>query len=121
MAEGPTTNVGKCSLGMDANVAALLSYTLGLVTGLVFFLLEKDSKFVKFHAMQSIGASIAWCILSVVLGFVPVIGWGLLPFANLAGIAIWVVCMVKAYQGQTFKLPVIGEIAAQQSGGAPPS
>ncbi|HVF55537.1 MAG TPA: DUF4870 domain-containing protein [Pyrinomonadaceae bacterium] len=113
---------GKSSTGLDANVAALLSYILTWVTGLVFFLIEKDSRFVRFHAMQSIllGASyivifVVFTIIQTMIAFVSgvlaaIFGliWLLLMLAFLA---VWVMCLIKAYQGQTFKLPVIGNMA----------
>lgn len=108
---------GKSSTGLQANVAALLAYTLGLVTGLVFFLIEKDSRFVKFHAMQSIALSLVLFIASLILGFVPYIGIAAGALLNLAGLIIWVICMVKAYQGDWFKLPVLGDFAEKQAGG----
>jgi uncharacterized membrane protein len=109
------STVGKSSLGMDENLAAVLSYILGIITGILFFVMEKDSKFVKFHAMQSILFWVVMFVLSIVSGFVPVIGWifgvTILP---LASIVLWILLMYKAYQNEMFKLPVIGDIAEQQ-------
>ena len=100
-------DVGKSSLGMDANVAAALSYVLGWITGLIFFVIEKESKYVKFHAMQSIIFSVAWTILSILL-VVTVVG----PmFLGIVGLVVWVICIIKAYSGEMFKLPVIGDMA----------
>ena len=110
MAEG--SDLGKSSTGLDANVAGMLAYIGSLVTGIVFFLIEKDNKFVKFHAMQSILLSAALFVLLVVLVVVPV----LIPLVNLAGLVLWILCMVQAFQGKWFKLPVIGDIAAKQAG-----
>jgi uncharacterized membrane protein len=110
------TEVGKSSTGMQANFAALLAYVFGLVTGLVFFLVEKESKFVKFHAMQSICFSIAFFVAGVVLAFIPIIGWAIGILLNLGGIVLWIVCMVQAYQGKWFRLPVVGDFAAKQVG-----
>ena len=112
-------DVGKSSTGMQANVAALLAYVLGLVTGLVFFLIEKDSAFVKFHAMQSIAFSVVMFITGFILAFIPFIGMVGGAVLNLAGLVVWIVLMVKAYQGERFKLPVLGDFAEQQSGGPP--
>ncbi len=89
---------------------------VGLVTGLIFFLIEKESKFVKFHAMQSICASVAFFVIGMVLAFIPVIGVFSGMLLNLGGLALWILCMVKAYQGEQFRLPVIGDIAAKQAG-----
>lgn len=100
--------MAKSSTGLEDNIAALLSYVLTWITGLIFFLIEKDSKFVKFHAMQSIITFVAVFILS----------W--IPFLNiLVGIlalVLWILLMIKAYQGEKFKLPVIGDLAEKWSG-----
>ena len=109
-------DIGKSSTGMQANFAALLSYVFGLVTGLVFFLVEKESKFVKFHAMQSICFSLALFVLSFVLVFIPIIGWIALPLVQLGGLILWIVFMIQAYQGKWFRAPVIGDFAAKQVG-----
>ncbi len=111
---------GKSSTGLDANLVGLLAYTLGVITGLAFFLIEKESKFVKFHAMQAILFSVAMFILSTVLAFIPVIGWALIPLVQLAALVVWIIAMVKAYKGEWFQLPVIGKIAAKQVGGIEP-
>lgn len=97
--------------GLPKNTAAALSYVLGWLTGIVFLLIEKDP-FVRFHAMQSI---ITFGILTV-LSFVPVIGWVLSPFLMIIGFVLWLVLIFKAYQGEEFKLPVIGEFAKKQLG-----
>jgi len=112
----------KTSTGLDANVAALLAYVLTWVTGLVFFLIEKENRFVRFHAMQAIlfgaGLTVISIVLSVVLGVITYISWILGMLASLAWLVFsvvfligWVMCMVKAYQGKMFKLPVIGDMA----------
>ena len=108
---------GKSSTGMQANVAALLAYVLGLVTGLVFFLIEKESTFVKFHAMQSIAFSVVMFVAGFILAFIPFIGAVGIALLNLAGLVVWVLLMIKAYQGERFKLPVLGDFAEQQTGG----
>ena len=110
-------DLGKSSTGMEPNLAGLLAYVLGVVSGLVFFLIEKENTFVKFHAMQAILLSLTLFVLGFVLMFIPAFGWILGVLINLGGLALWIVCMIKAYQGEWFKLPVIGDIAAQQVGG----
>ncbi len=107
--------MAKSSTGMEENVAALLSYVLGWVTGLIFFLIEKDSKFVKFHAMQSIITFGAINILVIILGPIPFLGWAIAWVLWVLAIVLWIVLMVKAYQGAKFKLPVIGELAEKWS------
>ena len=97
--------------GLPRNTAAALSYVLGWLTGIVFLLIEKDP-FVRFHAMQSI---VTFGLLTV-LSFVPVIGWLLSPLLMIVGFILWLVLIFKAYQGEEFKLPWIGEFAQKQAG-----
>lgn len=104
---------------MDENVAALVSYILGWVTGLIFLLIDKRP-FVKFHAAQSIAFNIAifplWIalwIVELVLAHIPIIGFlGLImfPIFGLLIFAVWVFLMYKAYSHEMFKLPIIGNI-----------
>ena len=107
----------KTSLGLDENVEALLSYVLGWITGIVFLVIEKDSKFVKFHAMQSTITFLGFMVISLILGglsHIPFIG---ILFAVINWIVIiiaiitWIICMVKAYQGERYKLPTVGDMA----------
>ena len=101
----------KTSTGMNQNVAGMLCYLAGWITGLIFFLIEKDNKFVRFHAMQSIITFGAFTVLFMILGFIPFIGWMLFPILGIAQVVLWILLMVKAYQGEHFKLPVIGDMA----------
>lgn len=110
----PSTNEhAKTSSGLEENIAALISYVGGFVTGLIFFFLEKDNKYVRFHALQSIFLTVTWIVIKFVLGFVPFIGWLLVFLLNGLVLAVWIVCMVKAYQKQPIKIPVIGDFADQ--------
>ena len=122
-----TKDLGKTSTGIQANVAGLLCYLLGWITGLIFFLIEKENKFVRFHALQSIITFGGWFILSLAIGmFMGILGaiglGALVPvfiFINgllgLAGLILWILLMIKAYQGEKFKLPVIGDIAEKNA------
>ena len=110
-----TKDLGKSSLGLDANVAACLSYVFGLITGIIFYVLEKENKFVKFHAMQSIVVFGAVFVLGIILPFIPVIGLILLPIVYIGSIVLWILLMVKAYQGESFKLPIAGDMAEKNS------
>lgn len=102
------------STGIDARMAAALSYLLWFVSGIVFLVLEKDSKFVKFHAMQSVLLFLPLSVLQMVLWAIPLLGWLLGFFLWIGSLAIWLVLMFKAYQGEKFKLPFVGDIAEQQ-------
>ncbi|MCA9407270.1 MAG: DUF4870 domain-containing protein [Candidatus Omnitrophica bacterium] len=111
----PEEKLGKTSIGMQPNVAALLSYLLGFITGIIFYVIEKDNKFVRFHAMQSIVVFGFFMALQIILGFIPIIGWTLMAFIPLIVLILWIILMVKAYQGEKFKLPIAGDIAEQNS------
>ena len=130
----PPVQIAKSSTGLDENVAALLSYVMTWVSGLIFFFIEKDRRLVRFHAMQAIllggtaivlgiGLWIAWVILLIivaqisdVLTMLLNVVFGLLLFVFYIGLFIaWILSMVKAYQGQYFKLPVFGNFAEKFS------
>lgn len=95
--------------GLPKNTAAALSYVLGWLTGIVFLLIEKEP-FVRFHAMQSV---ITFGALTIIV-ILPVIGWVLSPLVMILGFVLWLVLIYKAYQGEEFKLPVIGNFAKKQ-------
>ncbi|MGG1685760.1 DUF4870 domain-containing protein [Pseudalkalibacillus sp. NRS-1564] len=105
----------KTSSGMEENVAGLLTYVLGFVTGIIFLLIEKENKFVRFHAMQSIVVFGTLFVASLVMNVIPIIGSlvSLLILPPLS-LIVWIVLMVKAYQGQMYKLPIGGEFAEKQ-------
>lgn len=112
----------KTSLGMDENIEGALCYLLGFVTGIVFLLLEKDNKFVKFHAVQSIAISLLLFVIGMIISAFVMISFstmwlfgGLYSLLSLIELVLWLVLMIKAYQGEKFKLPVVGEIAEKQS------
>lgn len=105
MAEGK--DLGKTSIGMDANLAAAISYVFGWLSGLIFFIVEKENTFVRFHAMQSILFSVVWTVLVVLLA-ITVVGPALV---SLLFFVFWIILMVKAFSGEEFKLPVIGDMA----------
>jgi len=130
MQNPPPAVAGKSSTGLDENIAALLTYVFGWVSGLIFFLIEKDSKLVRFHAMQSILLNVfvavlcfaGWIvtivlvliasqlpnILGTLVGLLATLVWVILG----AGLLIaWILCLVRAYQSKFFKLPVIGNLA----------
>jgi uncharacterized membrane protein len=105
----------KSSTGMDENVASLLTYVLGLVTGIIFLVIEKDSKLVRFHAFQSILISAVFIILNMVLGFIPIIGWLISLLLSPVAFILWLVLLYQAFLGKWFKLPIIGDYAEEQS------
>lgn len=106
---------GKTSTGMEQNLAGLLCYVLGLVTGIIFLLLEKDNKFVRFHAIQSILVFGAFTVLEIIFGFIPAVGWILNALLGILAFILWIVLMVQSYQGKMYKLPRAGDIAERNS------
>ena len=106
---------GKTSTGIQQNTAGLLCYALWWITGIVFLILEKENQFVRFHAAQSILAFGGISVLQIILAFIPVVGWILAYIVWLLSVILWIYCMLKAYQGQRFKLPVVGDIAENLS------
>lgn len=105
----------KTSTGLDANLAAALSYLVGFVTGLVFLFAEKENRFVRFHAMQSTLLFVGLIVIDIVLQMVPLLGFLVVLFIVLPGsFVLWLVLMFKAYQGEDFKLPLVGKMAADR-------
>lgn len=115
MAEGEKPDLGVTDTGIKANVEALLAYLLGFVTGLIFLLIEKKNKFVRFHAMQSIIVFGAIFVAQWIISLLPYLGVLLSGLLSLLGVVLWVVLMVKAYQGEMFKLPWAGNVAEKNS------
>jgi uncharacterized membrane protein len=105
----------KTSTGLQENVAALLCYVALWATGLIFILLETENKFVRFHAMQSILVFGSLSVISIILTPLGAIGYGVAVAAGLLALVLWIVLMVKAYQGEKYMLPVVGELAEKWS------
>jgi uncharacterized membrane protein len=114
----------KTATGLEENVAGLLCYVLGWITGIVFLLLEPNNKFVRFHAIQSIivfGAlSVASIVISAVFFWISPLMTGLNAVIGLLGLALWIVLMVKAYQGTKFKIIWAGDVAEKAAEGQQP-
>ena len=108
--------MAKTSTGLEENIAGLLCYVLGWITGLVFFLIEKENKAVRFHAMQSIVVFGAITVVSIIVSWIPFIGYILGILLSILALILWILLMVKAYQGEKYKVPVAGNIAEKQAG-----
>ena len=104
----------KTDMGLEPNIAGLLCYILGWVTGIIFLILEKQNEFVRFHAMQSIVVFGAITILELIFGWIPIIGWIFDWIIGVIAFILWIVLMFKAYQGQRYKLPWAGNFAEKQ-------
>ncbi len=108
-------NLGETSIGMQPNLAGLLCYFFGFITGLVFYFVEKKNKFVRFHAMQSIVVFGSFFVANLVLLVLPVLGVIIGGLLSLLSLVLWILLMIKAYQGEMFKLPIAGDIAEKNS------
>ncbi|MGH9902410.1 MAG: DUF4870 domain-containing protein [Pyrinomonadaceae bacterium] len=126
----PGNQYGGSTSGMQPNLAALLSYIFIPITSIIFLVIEKENRLVRFHAMQAIifgvtifVISIALTIVMTILTFIlvavseslAILGWlvwllGWLAFSLVILIG-WIMCLVKAYQGVMFKLPIVGNFA----------
>lgn len=108
--------MAKTSTGLNENVAGLLCYVLGWISGIVFLILEPKNKFVRYHAIQSIIVFGAINVAGVILGWIPFIGGFLAGVIWLLGFILWIVLIVKAYQGKKYKLPWAGDFAQKWAG-----
>lgn len=113
--ETQNTKVSKYT-NLEPNAAAALAYLLTPVTGVFFFLVEKEDKFVRFHAFQSILFGLAafgayFIALSLI---VLIIGVLLVPVVTISSFIFYGLLMWKAYNGEDYELPVLGKMAKDQ-------
>ena len=109
--------------GLEDNVAGALAYVT-IIPAIVFLVLEpfNRKRFVRFHSFQCLFFAVAWTVLWIglsIIAHIPFLGWMTLlvwPLVSLVGFVIWLILVLKAYQGQMFKLPVIGDMAEKQAG-----
>ena len=104
----------KTSMGLEENIAGVLCYVLGWITGIVFLVLEKENKFVRFHAMQSIATFLPLTVAVWIFTWIPIIGWAIVMLIEIAALILWLILMFKAYQGEMYKLPIVGDFAEKQ-------
>ncbi len=105
----------KTSMGLDENIAGLLCYVLGWVSGLAIFLLETENKFVRFHAVQSIVVFGIITVALIIFSWIPVVRIVLSSIIWFIAFILWIVLMVRAYQGVKYKLPWAGDFAEKRS------
>jgi uncharacterized membrane protein len=114
----PAAPVVASTEGLQENLAGLLCYVLGWVTGIIFLLIDKRP-WVRFNAAQSIvvfgGLTLLRIALGMMHGVTGFIGWGLFGLLflliGLVGLVLWIVLMIKAFQHQTFRVPIAADIA----------
>lgn len=109
MATKKTAN-NTSTFGLEKNLAGALCYSVGWITGVIFLLSEKKDSFVRFHAMQSV---ITFGFFTLLV-MIPILNILLAPFVGILSFVLWLVCMLKAYQGDKFHLPVAGDLAEKQ-------
>ncbi len=102
-------------LGIDENIEGLLCYILGWVTGIVFLVVEKENRFVRFHATQSLVTFLPLFVALVIFGAIPLIGWFFYGLVSILGLILWLLLMFKALKGERYKLPLVGRYAEQVS------
>ena len=98
----------------NENLLAAASYLLGFVTGIIILLVEKQNKFVRFHAMQSTILFGGIFVVNIVLGFIPILGWITGLLLSFVAFILWIVLMWKSFQGEMYKVPYVGELAEKQ-------
>lgn len=104
----------KDSTGLSPNVAGLLCYVAGWISGIVFLIIEKESKFVRFHALQSIVTFGILTVAQIIVSVIPFIGWVIAPLVWILMVVLWIILMIQAYSGKMWKLPWVGNWAEQQ-------
>lgn len=129
------TSPPQSSSGLDPRLAGLLAYLIPPLTGIIFLLVEKSDRTVRWHAAQSTVFGIVWIILwfaltivatviSAVVPFFGLLAWPIWVVVWIGGLILWVVCLIKGYSGEVWRMPVLAEYAdkilASQGGNASP-
>ncbi len=118
----PVPQASATTGGMTDNVAGMLAYVT-IIPAIIFLVMEPYNKnrFVRFHAFQNLFFAVAWIVLWIALSIIahiPILGWLTIliwPLIGLGGLILWIILLLKANQGQMWKLPVIGDMAEKQA------
>jgi len=102
---------GRSSTGLDENVAGMFCYLFGFITGIIFLILEKESRFVKFHAMQSTITFLGIFVLLLIFGWIPLFG----ALIWIGSLILWLFLMVNALRGKQYALPIVGKMAEEKA------
>jgi len=105
----------EASTGLAPNVAGLLCYVGGWISGIVFLVIEKKSKLVKFHAWQSIMTFGVLTVVYLILFWIPILGWVLGILISILSLVLWIILMIQAGTGKMWKLPWVGNWAERQA------
>lgn len=101
----------KTMLDLTENLECTLCYALSWITGVIFLVLEKENKLVRFHALQSIITFLSLSIVCVIIGIIPFLGTLVCVLIGIGTFILWIVLLVKTYQGEKFVVPFAGEMA----------
>ena len=99
------------STGLSPNIAGLLCYVGGWISGIILLVLEQRNKFVRFHAVQSIVTFGILTVAGIILGLIPVVGGAFSLIIGIIGFIVWIVMIIKASSGEWYKLPWVGDVA----------
>ena len=106
----------RSSTGLEEPLAGVLCYLFGWVSGLVFLVIEQRSGFVRFHAWQSTVTFLGLTALGILANWIPLVGGLIRVVLPPVSFVVWVLLMYRAWQGERFRLPLIGEYAEEQAG-----
>jgi len=113
--ETPATPPAETSIGLQPNIAGLLCYVAGWITGIIFLVIEKRSTFVKFHAWQSIMTFAVLNVAYLIFFRIPVIGWAIAWIISILSFVLWIILIIQAGTGKMWKLPLVGDWAEKQA------
>lgn len=102
----------KGSMGLDENIGGMLCYIF--IIGLVFLFMEKENRFIRFHALQAVFLGVFLLLVNIALSFIPVIGWLVSLLMGPIVLFLVVFMMFQAYKGEYYKLPVLGDMVEKQ-------
>jgi len=105
------TELGSTSTGLSPNTAGLLCYVGGWISGVILLVLEQRNRFVRFHAIQSIITFGTITVAGILLGLIPVVGVAFSSIIGIVGFIVWIIMIVKASNGEWYKLPWAGDVA----------
>lgn len=127
MGGGQQSTGGAKGTGLAPNIASLLCYICMPITSIIFLLIEKENADVRFHAWQGTTFGIGYIlviialeILAAIFGAIAsvlgiIIGF-FIPIVGLIAFVVWIVCLIKSYQGERWRIPIVGDFAAKKAG-----
>lgn len=101
----------KTSIGLNENIVGILCYLGFWITGVLFLFIEKENKFVRFHAFQSAMIFMVLTAIVFLVAWIPYVGWILADFGGFFSLFVWISLMFIAWRGLKLKVPIIGKIA----------